>query len=499
VAVADQNGLVQGVGEGRAIISATAKKEGYNLAFKGEAIVNVIISEALCPFISSYSLWARIYGGPGDDLNFEFKRTSDGGYIIVGQTFSFGAGGGDLLVMKLDSQGNIQWQKTYGGPGYDWAYDVEETQDGGYIVGGGTGSFGASRWDIWSFWNMWVLKLDSHGNVQWQKTYGGWGVGIDGFSPEYVHDLIQTSNGGYIVVGGTTSYGAGNRDIWVLKLDSQGNVQWQRTYGGHLWERSHHIVQTQDGGYIIAGQTGTFGLGFGGEGWGYDIWILKLDSHGNIQWQKTYSGWSSEGPETIQQTADGGYILVGGTQSFGFGPQDMLIIKLDSQGNIQWAKTYGGMGGEIGFYIRQTQDGGYIVSGSTSSFGTDGIDLLVLKLNTQGNVQWAKTYGGPGNEYPWGAVIDQASDGGYTLVDSTSSFGAGGYDIWILKLDSNGDIPGCGFIARANVGVVDITSLIYVSVPNPAIGVPPFSGVDSNALIRDINFACSLLLQCVYQ
>jgi len=202
VAVVDQNGLVRGIGGGRAIISATAKKEEYNLAFKGEAIVNVIISEALCPFISGYSLWARVYGGQGDDFG-TFKRTSDGGYIIAGQTLSFGAGGGDLLVMKLDSNGNIQWQKTYGGPGQDLAYDVEETQDGGYIVGGGTGSFGAGGWD------MWILKLDSHGNVQWQKTYGGWGVGIDGLNAEYVDNLLQTSDGGYIVVGGTTSYGAG--------------------------------------------------------------------------------------------------------------------------------------------------------------------------------------------------------------------------------------------------------------------------------------------------
>jgi hypothetical protein len=273
VAVVDQNGLVRGISRGSATISATAEKEGYRLALKGGTIVNVIISEALCPFISGYSLWARVYCGQGDDFG-TFKRTSDGGYIIVGQTF--GAGGGDLLLMKLDSNGNIQWQKTYGGPGRDWAYDVEETQDGGYIVGGGTGSFGAARWD------MWILKLDSHGNVQWQKTYGGWGVGIDVLNAEYVHDLLQTSDGGYIVVGGITSYGGGDRDIWALKLYS------------------------------------------------------------------------------------------------------------------------------------------------------------------------------------------------------------------------NGDIPGCGFLASANVSVIDVTSLIYVSVPNPVIGVPPFSGIDSNALIQGIDFACSLLLQCIW-
>jgi hypothetical protein len=279
VAVVDQNGLVRGISRGSATISATAEKEGYRLALKGGTIVNVIISEALCPFISGYSLWARVYCGQGDDFG-TFKRTSDGGYIIAGQTF--GAGGGDLLLMKLDSNGNIQWQKTYGGPGRDWAYDVEETQDGGYIVGGGTGSFGAARWDMWGWWDMWILKLDSHGNVQWQKTYGGWGVGIDVLNAEYVHDLLQTSDGGYIVVGGITSYGGGDRDIWALKLYS------------------------------------------------------------------------------------------------------------------------------------------------------------------------------------------------------------------------NGDIPGCGFLASANVSVIDVTSLIYVSVPNPVIGVPPFSGIDSNALIQGIDFACSLLLQCIW-
>jgi hypothetical protein len=344
---------------------------------------------------------------------------------------------------------------------------------------------------------MWILKLDSHGNVQWQKTYGGWGVGIDGLNSEYVHDLLQTSDGGYIVVGGTTSYGAGDRDIWVLKLDSQGNVQWQRTFGSSLFDWGHHVVQTSDGGYIVVGAT-SFGLGFLGGGWAYDSWVLKLDSQGNIQWQKTYGGWSYDDAGRVQQTSDGGYILGGFTQSFGFGPQDMLIIKLDSQGNIQWAKTYGGMGYELGGYIRQTQDGGYIVSGSTSSFGAGGWDLLALKLDPNGNIQWAKTYGGAGHEYPWGAVIDQLPDGGYLLAGSTSSFGAGGYDIWVLKLDSNGDIPGCGFIASANVGVIDISSLIYVSVPNPVIGVPPFSGIDSNALIQEIDFACSLLLQCIW-
>jgi hypothetical protein len=158
-------------------------------------------------------------------------------------------------------------------------------------------------------------------------------------------------------------------------------------------------VQTSDGGYIVVGAT-SFGLGFLGGGWAYDFWVLKLDSQGNIQWQKTYGGWSYDDVVRVRQTSDGGYILGGFTQSFGSGPQDMLVIKLDSQGNIQWAKTYGGMGYELGGYIIQTQDGGYIVSGSTTSFGAGGWDLLVLKLDPNGNIQWAKTYGGSANEYP---------------------------------------------------------------------------------------------------
>jgi hypothetical protein len=207
--------------------------------------------------------WAKTYGGASDDRANSIQPTSDGGYIVAGWTISFGAGGADVWVLKLDGSGNVTWQKTYGGAGTDWATSIQQTSDGGYIVAGVTGSFGAGSGDVW------VLKLDGSGNVTWQKTYGGG-------STDYAYSIQQTSDGGYIVAGLTDSFGAGSADVWVLKLDGSGNVTWQKTYGGGSTDYAYSIQQTSDGGYIVAGLTDSFGAG------SYDFWVLKLDGSGEI-------------------------------------------------------------------------------------------------------------------------------------------------------------------------------------------------------------------------
>ncbi|MGR3310715.1 MAG: hypothetical protein ACUZ77_08055 [Candidatus Brocadiales bacterium] len=213
---------------------------------------------------SSHAQWAATYGGSGDDVSFSSMQTTDGGYIVSGETNSFGAGDDDFWVLKLDSNGNVQWQKTYGGSNKDEPFSIQQTSDGGYVVAGGTHSYGAGGEDSW------VLKLDSSGNIQWQKTYGG-GVDDDADSSR------QTSDGGYILTGGTNSFGTGNEDIWVLKLDSSGNVQWQKTYGGNFLDYADgSIQQTSDGGYVVAGETASFGTG------GEDLWVLKLKPDGSI-------------------------------------------------------------------------------------------------------------------------------------------------------------------------------------------------------------------------
>jgi len=272
----------------------------------------VFIFLCLCVFLSSlplFSQWARTYGDTGDDENPVSIQTSDGGYIVAGRTNSFGAGNDDVWVLKLDTDGAVEWQYTYGGTGNEGPNSIQQTSDGGYIVAGDTNSFGAGGWDAW------VLKLDSDGAVEWQYTYGGTGT-------EVASSIQQTSDGGYIVAGYTYSFGAGNNDVWILKLDSDGTVEWQCTYGGASYDVSRSVQQTSDGGYIVAGYTYSFGTGDS------DFWVLKLDSTGNVDWQYMYGDAYSDYAYSIQQTNDGGYIVAGETDPFNVDPVSYTHLTL---------------------------------------------------------------------------------------------------------------------------------------------------------------------------
>jgi hypothetical protein len=339
--------------------------------------------------------------------------TFDGGYVVAGSTESFGAGYMDVWVLKLDGQGNVQWQKTYGGPNWDEAHAIAPTFDGGYVVAGSTASFGAGYEDVW------VLKLDGRGNVWWQKTYGGpyW---------DEAQAIVPTWDGGYVVAGNT--FGAGSMDVWVLKLDGQGNVQWQKTYGGPNWDEAWAIVPTFDWGYVVAGKTAG------------RVWVLKLDGQGNVQWQKASSlGWYGEA-RAIAPTFDGGYIVAGRVLIPRLYYYDAWVLKLDRQGNVQWQKAYGGPRDDWASAIVPTSDGGYVMAGSTASFARFyDYDAWVLKLDRQGNVQWQKTYGGTSTDVA--NAIVPTFDGGYVVAGW--SFGAGGSDVWVLKLEADGSIRGC--------------------------------------------------------
>jgi uncharacterized delta-60 repeat protein len=365
--------------------------------------------------------WAKSYGGTGYDWAESIRQTSDGGYVVAGYTQSFGAGNTDFCVLKLNSDGTVFWQKTYGGANYDEANSIQQTSDGGYIVAGYTQSFGAG------FYDFCVLKLNSDGTVSWQKTYGGAGH-------DYASSIQQTSDSGYIVTGITLSFGAGAYyDFWVLKLTSTGTVSWQKRYGGTSDDYANSIQQTSDGGYIVAGYTQSFGAD------SYDFWVLKLNSDGTVAWQKTYGGANYDDAYSIQQTSDDGYIVAGRTSSFGAGSYDFWVLKLNSDGAVAWQKRYGGADWELAYSIQQTSDGGYIVAGYTQSFGAGSYDFWVLKLNSNGIVAWQKRYGGADWELAYS--IQQTSDGGYIVAGWTESFGVGGEDFWVLKLNSAGTIP----------------------------------------------------------
>ena len=303
--------------------------------------------------------WNQTYGGPGDDEAYSVIQTSDGGYALAGYTNSSGAGGYDFWLVKTDPNGIMQWNRTYGGTGDDEAYSVVQTSDG-YALAGYTMSFGAGSADFW------LVKTNLSGIMQWNRTYGGAG-------DDEAYYVVQTSDGGYALAGYTTSFGP-NRfwNFWLVKTDPNGNIEWNRSYGRGVEDEAYSVIQTADGGYALAGRT------YLSVGAGYDFWLVKTDSNGDMQWNQTYDLRLDDEAYSVVQT-NGGYALAGYTGSFGAGGYDFWLVKTNLSGIMQWNRTYGGAGDDVAYYVVQTSDGGYALAGYTSSYGVGGYDFYLVK------------------------------------------------------------------------------------------------------------------------
>ncbi|MBA7566203.1 hypothetical protein ES708_07891 [subsurface metagenome] len=255
--------------------------------------------------------WDKTFGDTKGEKGSFVQQASDGGYIITGATESFVAPGDttcDLWLIKTDSLGNEEWSSTFGDIYSDWGYCVRQTSDGGYIIGGLTQSSSTDD-------NAYLVKTNSLGNEQWSKKFGK-SDQLDGGTC-----VLQTTDGEYVLAGYTHSYGAGGFDVWMIKTDDTGSKLWDKTFGGGAWDQADCVQQTMDGGYIIAGMTrsGVFGAFW------EDVWLIKTDASGEEQWNKDFGGDAVDWGRSVQQTADGGYIIVGDTNSFSGGTNLYLI------------------------------------------------------------------------------------------------------------------------------------------------------------------------------
>jgi hypothetical protein len=372
--------------------------------------------------------WQKTFGGIYNDTGRSVQQTSDGGYIIAGTTSSFTEDGAEpgpyskkAYLVKTDINGNLQWQQT---PFWESisAYSVQQTVDGGYVIAGI-----ASEYYPESYAKL--AKTDPNGFTEWDNSYGE--------SPSFAYSVKRTADGGYIIAGKIIPWGASDYDVFLVKIDSTGMDEWGgeiHHYGGWFDDSGYSVQQTSDGGYIITGETYSFGAGDS------DVYLVKIDSEGNLKWQKTFGGSDLDYGYSVQQTSDGGYIIAGTTSSFGEGGADIYLIKTDLAGKLLWQKTFGGSNGDYGYSVQQTSDGGYIIAGQTYSSGAGLWDAYLVKADPDGNQQWEMTFGGSGQDRVYS--VQQTNDGGYIIAGETYSFGTGDSDVYLIKVRGFPVIPG---------------------------------------------------------
>jgi hypothetical protein len=339
-------------------------------------------------------------------------------FLIFGILYSTSTSTNWGIMQVSSDQHTSFWNNTYGGGYTEFTSDLVQTKDGGFAIAGTTNSFGAGYFD------MWLVKTDAIGNVLWNQTYGG-------REGDNANALVQTNDGGYALAGRTLSFDAGRGDMWLVKTDTLGNVEWNVTYGDTNREEANAILQTPDGGFILAGRIHTFSMR------GNTMWLIKTDALGKVEWNTTFGGEYSVSINDLVITADGGYALAGGTDSFGTNSKDMWLIKTDSMGAIEWNTTYGGDFAETTNALILTSDNGFALAGSTDPLGSGNREIWLVKTDSKGVMLWNTTYGSRYSETT--NALLQTTDGGYALAGGIDPLGIGSsQDMWLIKTDPFG-------------------------------------------------------------
>jgi len=441
--------------------------------------------------------WQRTVGGLSSDSFRVVKNTPDGGFIFAGQTgsgegaFAANHGSSDVLISKYDGAGTLQWQKILGGPNYEYANNIQNTADGGYILVGVATSNSGDVSGNHGGEDVWVVKLTATGTIEWQKSYGGTNF-------DYGFDIKQTTEGGYVFAGytgsnnGDVSGNHGNYDYWVVKLTATGTIEWQKTLGGTNVDYGQSIQLAPEGGYIVAGYAfSNNGNVTGNHSTVPDAWVVKLSATGTLEWQKAIGGTMSDYVTEIEKTPDNGYVLLGYTSSNDgdvSGLHDTFndgwVVKLSNTGTIEWQRVYGGNSHDYTRSIKTTPEGGYVVVGIAGSNDGDltgnhaSGDCWILKLSSTGNIQWQKTLGGSGYDEATDIIV--TPDAGYVVIAVTNStdgdvaINYGGTDAWIVKLSPDA------------LATPAFTTHPMTVTPNPTSNILTLQG-DANSFFNTIS------------
>ncbi len=325
-------------------------------------------------------IWEKAYGGSGNEFGRDVIATPDGGYALLGYSGSFGAGIENVYLVRTDANGDTLWTKTYGGTVRNHGFAMDINTDGGFIITGYTNSTGAGSDDVY------LIRTDLNGDTLWTKTYGANRV-------DRGYAVRQTNSGGFIVAGYTNSFSPNpanpNYDIYLLNVDANGDTLWTKRWGGINNDRGYAVQQTTDNGFIVVGYANSFGAGQS------DVYIIKTDSLGNTLWTKTYGGSTYDYGYAVRQLSDGGYIISGETESFGnanFQP-DMYALRLDNLGDTLWTRTFGGIGWDYGRAVANTPNGGFALMGVAQNLGLGLSDAYLVTIDSLGNPNVLTTVG----------------------------------------------------------------------------------------------------------
>lgn len=359
------------------------------------------------------------FGGNGTDYGNSVQQTTDGGFILLGR-FEKSSTDYDMYLVKTNAAGDLLWEKTYGGYGYDEGHSVQQTTDGGFILLGGrentTSGFGYYDY-------MYLVKTNATGDTLWQNTIGG------DFGITYGYSVQQTADEGYILLGSVDDSNIG-KGIYLLKTNSTGDRLWHNVFGG-AHATGYSVQQTSDGGYILLGEAKKSGSDYYN-----DMYLVKTNALGGLTWERRFSGGKDNTGYSVQQTSDGGYILLGETTRPDNQGRIMYVVKTDATGNKMWENKIGGLFPESsGYSVQQTPDGGYILLGEVWS---NLVKMYLVKINASGVPQWEKHIGG--TDFEIGQSVQQTTDGGFILLGGTNSFGASGFDMYLVKTDQNGNV-----------------------------------------------------------